>query len=112
MASAPKKPSRKGTWNTVRDLALVLPGVEESTSYRTPALKARGKLIARLKEDGKMIVVPMPIADRAVRISADSDAFFVTDHYVPYPYVLVRLAKVTRMDLRELLQDAWRMMAG
>ena len=50
--------------------------------------------------------------ERAVRIEADPDVFFVTDHYVPYPYVLVRLAKVTRTDLRELLQDAWRMMGG
>jgi hypothetical protein len=112
MAKAPKKPSRKVTWSTVRALALALPGVEESTSYRTPAMKVRGKLIARLKEDGETIVVPMTIDERDVRIEADPDVFFVTDHYVPWPYVLVRLAKVTRTDLRELLQDAWRMMGG
>jgi hypothetical protein len=104
MAKAGKRPtSRRVTWTTVRELALGLPGVEESTSYRTPAMKVRGKLIARLKEDGETIVVPMPIADREVRIAADPDVFFVTEHYVPYPYVLVRLAKVTRTDLRELL---------
>jgi hypothetical protein len=112
MAKAPKKPSRKATWATVRDLALALPGVEESTSYRTPAMKVRGKLIARLKEDGETIVLPMAIADRKVRIAADPDVFFVTDHYVPWPYVLVRLAKIPRTDLRELLQDAWRMMGS
>jgi hypothetical protein len=112
MAKAPKKPSRKVTWTTVRDLALALPGVEESTSYRTPAMKVRGKLIVRLKEDGETIVIPMPVTDREVRIAADPDIFFVTDHYVPWPYVLVRLAKITRMDLRELLHDAWRMRGG
>jgi hypothetical protein len=113
MAKAPKKPSnRRVTWATVRSLALALPGVEESTSYRTPAMKVRGKLIARLKEDGETIVVPMTIAEREVRIEANPDVFFVTDHYVPYPYVLVRLAAVTRTDLRELLQDAWRLMGG
>jgi hypothetical protein len=89
-----------------------MPGVEESTSYGTPAMKVRGKLIARLKEDGATIVVPMPIAERDVRIAAEPEVFFVTDHYVPYPYVLVRLAKVTRTDLRELLQDVWRMMGA
>jgi hypothetical protein len=104
MAKAPKKASlKKVTWATVRELALALAGVEESSSYRMPAMKVRGKLIARLTEDGETIVVPMPIADRAVRIAADPDVFFVADHYVPYPYVLVRLAKVTRTDLRELL---------
>lgn len=112
MAKAPKKPSRKVTWNTVRDLALALPDVEESTSYRTPAMKVRGKLIARLKEDGKTIVVPMPIAERDVRIVAEPDVFFVTDRYVSCPNVLVWLAKMMRTDLRELPQDAWRMMGG
>jgi hypothetical protein len=112
MAKAPKKSSRKVTWNTVRDLALALPGVEESTSYGTPAMKVRRKLIARLKEDGETIVVPMLIDERDVRIAAEPDVFFVTDHYVPFPYILVRLAKVTRTDLREMLQDAWRMMGG
>src|SRR3954454_1555844 len=99
-------PRRKVTWATVR--ALALPGVEESTSYKTPAMKVRGKLIARLKEDGQTIVVPMTLAHRALRIQADREVFFVTEHYVPYPYVLVRLAIVTRTDLRERLQDAWR----
>ena len=113
MAKAPKKPSaRRVTWATVRELALALPGVEECTSYRTPAMKVRGKLIARLKEDGETIVVPMSIADRTMRIEADPDVFFVTEHYVPFPYVLVRLAAVNRTDLRELLQDAWRMVGG
>jgi hypothetical protein len=109
MAKAPKKPSRRVTWVTVRQLALALPGVEESTSYRTPAMKVRGKRIARLKEDGETIVVPMGLDERAVRIEADPDVFFVTEHYVPWPYVLVRLALVKRSDLRELLQGAWRM---
>jgi hypothetical protein len=112
MAKAPKMPSRKVTWNTVRKLALALSGVEESTSYRTPAMKVRGKLIARLKEDGETIVVPMGLDKRAVRIEANPGVFFVTDHYVPFPYVLVRLAAVTQTDLGELLQDAWRMRGG
>jgi hypothetical protein len=112
MARAPKKLSRKKNWAAVRELSLALPGVEESTSYRTPAMKVRGKLIARLKEDGETIVVPMSLDERAVRIEAEPNVFFVTEHYVPWPYVLVRLPKVTRSDLRELLQDAWRMMGG
>jgi hypothetical protein len=113
MAKAPKKPSRRRiTWATVRSLALALPGVEESISYHTPAMKVRGKLLARLKEDGETIVVPMTLADRATRIEAAPDMFFVTEHYAPYPYVLVRLAKATLRDLRELLQDAWRMRGG
>ena len=41
---------------------------------------------------------------------AEPDVFFVTDHNVPYPYVLLQLGKMTRTELQELLQNAWRIM--
>lgn len=41
------------TWDTVREIALELPDVEEGTSYGTPALKVKKKLFVRLKEDGR-----------------------------------------------------------
>ena len=53
------------TYDTVRKLALALPGVEEGTSYGTPALKVRGKLFVRLKEDGETIVLRSDSFDRA-----------------------------------------------
>jgi hypothetical protein len=33
-------------WDAVRDLALELPDMEESTSWRTPCVKVRGKWFA------------------------------------------------------------------
>ena len=44
-------------------------------------------------------------------MAADPDTFYVTDHYVGYPYVLVRLASVRREDLARVLEDAWRLAA-
>ena len=80
MSKAPKKPSpRKVTRATDCDVALREPGVKVSLSYKTPAMKVRGKLISRLKEDGETIVVPMTIAERDERIAAESDVFFVTN---------------------------------
>jgi hypothetical protein len=102
---------KKVTWETVRELAGALADTEESTSYRTPAIKVGGKLIARLKEDGETIVVPMSLEERTVRMQADPDVFFVTEHYQAFPYVLVRLGKISRGGLRELLADAWQMVA-
>jgi hypothetical protein len=40
-------------YDDVKALALNLPGVEEGTSYGTAALKVKGKLFVRLKEDGE-----------------------------------------------------------
>jgi len=39
------------TVETVRHLALALPGVKEGTSYGTPALRGRGRFLARLHDD-------------------------------------------------------------
>jgi hypothetical protein len=95
----------------VRELALALPEAEESTSYGTPAFKVRRKLFVRLKEDGESIVVRIEEADRALRLQADPSAFYITDHYVSHPWMLVRLPAVARDDLADLLGDAWRLQA-
>jgi len=95
----------------VRKLALFLPGVEEGTSYGTPAFKVRGKLIARLREDGETLVLKVPFDLRDFLMSADPATFYITDHYRGYPAVLVRLPVVDRAHLRDLLEEAWRFSA-
>jgi hypothetical protein len=99
------------SWEVVREIGLKLAGVEEGVSYRTPALKVQGKLIARLKEDGESVVVRIGFLERQQRLEADPAAFYLTDHYQNYPWMLVRLGKVNRASIRELLEQAWRRMA-
>jgi hypothetical protein len=102
------------TYDDVRDLGLSLPGVEESTSYGTPSLKVggkRGKMIARLKEDGETLVVRCSRDEREILIDSDPDSFTVTDHYRDHDYVLVRLPAADRDLLDERLTEAWSMVA-
>jgi hypothetical protein len=99
------------TWETVRELARTLPGAEEGTSYGTPAFKVRGKLFVRLHQNGDSIVVRIDEGERAMRMRADPHAFYITDHYVGYPWMLVRLAAVARDDLADILEDSWRLRA-
>ncbi len=111
MAKVSKAKTRTRTpknWETVRKLALALPGAEEGTSYGTPAFKVRGKLFARLHQSGEALVVGIGENDRALRMKADPETCFITDHYLAYPWMLVRLPLVEEDDLRELLEDAWR----
>jgi hypothetical protein len=100
------------TWETVRQLVQTLPGIEEGTSYGTPAFRVRGKLFVRLHDSGEALVVRIDADERAMRMRADPEAFFITDHYAGYPWMLVRLAAVERVVLRELLEDAWRRCAS
>ena len=99
------------TFAAVRKLALALPGVEEGTSYRTPAFKVRGKLIARLREDGETLVVKVGFELRDFLMNADPATFYITDHYRGYPAVLVRLPRVDRARLRDVLEEAWKQSA-
>lgn len=103
----PKK-SAKVTYDPVRGVALKLPNVEEGTSYGTPALKVKGKLFVRLREEGDAIVLRMPFEQREGLMADDPATYYITDHYREYPWVLVRLDAVRPDVLPELLQIAHR----
>lgn len=96
------------TFAQLRDFALTLPGVEEGTSYGTPAFRVKGKFFLRLKEDGETIVLKTDFYERDHLMESDGETFFITDHYRDYPAVLVRLAAVRPRQLRELVLDSWR----
>ena len=99
------------TFATVRTLALALPGAAEGTSYGTPAFKVGGKLFARLREEGDVLVVKTDLGHREALIQSRPDVYHVTPHYQDYPYVLVRLATADEVELDDLLADAWAMVA-
>jgi hypothetical protein len=107
----PAKQSRSISWDVVQELALAYPGAEVGTSYGTPAVKVRGKLFVRLHQDGDSVVIRIDVSERAMRMQADPKAFYITDHYRPYPWMLVRLSAVRRDDLDDLLEDSWRFQA-
>lgn len=97
------------TIETVRQIAQRFPGVEEYLFFGTPAFRVRKKFLSRLKEDGESLVMRVndPI-EKDFLLEAQPDVFFITDHYVGYPYVLIRLASVDRDELQRLFENAWR----
>ena len=85
------------TFDDVRKMALAWPEVEDGSSYGTPALKVRKKMLARLKEDGDSLVMPgVPQDERDMLVESQPKVFYFTDHYKDYPYVLIRLSKTKR----------------
>ncbi|HNP88719.1 MAG: MmcQ/YjbR family DNA-binding protein [Chloroflexi bacterium SZAS-1] len=99
------------TFETVRQLAFTLPEVTEGTSYGTPAFHVHKKLLARLHEDGETLVIAIEQGEREFWILMNPITYFVTDHYVAYPYMLVRLASAQPGELETLLKQAWRLRA-
>ena len=96
------------SFDDVRRMGLALPGVEEGTSYGTPALRVGKKFLARLKEDGETLVLKIGFDEREMLMEAEPASFFITDHYRGYPSVLVRLANVHPPTLARLLEQAWQ----
>lgn len=100
------------TFEAVREIALSLEKAEEVTSYGTPAFKVGGELFARLHQDGESLVVRTDFEQRAGLMEADPETYYITDHYLNYEWILVRLSRVHRDALRDLLRGAWRSAAA
>jgi hypothetical protein len=97
------------SWDDVVAIAGALPEVEESTSYRTPSLKVRGKGFARLRTEAEGgLVLPCRLDEKEALLAAGDPAFYTTPHYDGYGAILVDLEKVSREQLAELIEDAWR----
>lgn len=99
-------------FDTVRKVGLTLSGVKQGTAYGAPALKVHGKLLAcvpanRSAEPGSL-VVRIGFDDRAELLATAPDVYYLTDHYLDYNAVLVRLSRVTPEVLRDLLGMAHR----
>src|SRR5437588_6072065 len=111
-SNADAKPGRKISFDAVRRLAVALPEVEEGTTYGSPAFKVRGKLLACVaihkSAEPDTLAVRIPFDLRADLIESDPDSYYLTDHYVNYPTVLVRLSRIGVAELRELLGASWR----
>jgi len=85
------------------------PGVDESSHYGQPSIKAFGKFLTRLKEDGDSIVVSgIPFDERDMLIEAQPDVFYITDHYRNFPSVLMRLSSSDAASVEAMLRRRWR----
>lgn len=103
--------TRQAKYARVREIAHALPGVQDATSYGTPALKVRGKLLARLHQSLDCLVLRADYLDRQILMQVAPDVYFLTDHYQDYPWILVRLAQIEDRALPELIERSWRLVA-
>ena len=102
----------KTSFETVRKLALALPGVEESTAYGKAAVKVQGKLLACVpthrSAEPNSIVIRVDSEQCASLLAEAPDVYYLPDHYLGYNCVLVRLSRITPEALRDLVRTAHR----
>jgi hypothetical protein len=103
--------SRGVTFDELRALALRMPGAEAGTCYGTPALRVKGRIWLRLREDAESVALKISLDQRDALLQAEPKIFFVTDHYLGYPMILLRLAEIGIRELADLLEHSWRFVA-
>ena len=76
------------------------------------SLKVRGKMFAcpaiHSSAEPDTLGIRIDFPERDELMAADPDTYYLTDHYVNYPMMLVRLSRVHPDALRDLLAMAWR----
>ncbi len=100
------------TIKTVEAIGRSLPDVELTTTWGQPTLKVHGRMFAcgpsHKSAEPNSLVVMMDVADRDALLEDDPDTYYLKEHYVNYPCVLVRLSRVHRDALKDLLTGAHR----
>jgi hypothetical protein len=104
--------AQASSFRRVEAIGRTLPGVEVATAWGQPALKVRGKMFACLAshksaEPGSLVVL-MDITARDALIADDPETYYLKDHYVGHPCVLVRLSRVRADALKDLISGAYR----
>ena len=104
--------TRGSSFKQVEAIGRTLPDVEVTRTWGKPALKVHGRMFVciashKSAEPGTLVVM-MDFADRDALLEDDPDTYYLKEHYVGYPCVLVRLARVHSDALRDLVIGAHR----
>jgi hypothetical protein len=112
-----KRQSRWGpadAFEAVRAAGLALQDVEAVTKYDgSPVLKMRGCFMAGIathrSAEPDTLVVRADLEQREGLLEDAPEIYYVTDYYRNHPVVLVRLTRIDRAALHDLLAISWRL---
>jgi hypothetical protein len=71
-----------------------------------------GMAVNRQAEPGSLMVYVSSFEERDALIAEAPDTYYVRPHYESYPVVLVRLSRVTRAALEDLVRGAHRIVGS
>ena len=114
MKRRPPKQARANSFEAVRTVGLALPEVEAATKYDgSPVLKARGSFMAGLamhrSAEPETLVVRVTFEEREFLLGDAPETYYVTEYYRRHPVVLVRLSRIDREALFDVLSVSWRL---
>jgi hypothetical protein len=100
------------SFEDVASVGCKLDGVERTLAWGQPALKVRGKMFVCMAShrsaEPNSLVVMMDRTDRDALIAEAPDTYYLKDHYLNHPCVLVRLSRVRKDALPDLVTGAYQ----
>ena len=100
------------TFDVVREIGLKLPNSEEGTAWGTPVLRVNGTIFAGIpihkSAEPNSLMFRVDFADRDLLIAEQPDVYYTAAHYENYPCVLVRLPRINRDAVEDLLRMSHR----
>lgn len=96
------------TFDAVREIGLSLPGTEEGTAWGTPVLRVDGRIFTGIaihkSAEPNSLIIHVDDAVRDEMIAEQPELYYTAAHYENYSCVLVRLSKIRRDVLEDLLR--------
>jgi hypothetical protein len=101
------------SFDDVRRAARDLPEAEERPAYGTPSIRVgtAGRIAARMREDGDHMAIVVTGADRLALPQTDPNVYSIPEHYANSRMIVVHLPSADAEELRELVVEAWRIVA-
>jgi hypothetical protein len=100
------------TFDDVRAIGLKLANTSSGMAWGSPTLEVNGRRFAAIplnkSAEPNSFAIYCDFADRDALIEEQPDVYYTAAHYENYPCVLVRLSRVRRDAIEDLLRMAHR----
>ncbi|GAA4010700.1 hypothetical protein GCM10022631_24200 [Deinococcus rubellus] len=91
----------------LRQMIQKLPETGEKPCYGTPGFYVRGKLFARVRENGTSLAIKCAELEREALCQAEPETFSVPAHYQNSSMVVLELPQIEAGELDRLLTTSW-----
>jgi hypothetical protein len=96
------------TWKTVQRIARTMPEATEGPQYDKSSFRVGGKAFLIGGDDETLSIIT---DEREALLRGSPDIYESIPHHVGRNWVVVRLARISEAELREIMTDAWRIRA-
>lgn len=96
------------TWKTVQKIATTLPEAAEGPQWDKSSFRVGGRSFVIGGDDETVSIITN---DREALLQSSPEVYESIPHHIGRPWVVVRLARISDTELREILTDAWRIRA-